>query len=317
MDTNFPTSNIPVQPAQQPFTPQIPSSPIPKFIFIIGGLLILIVGLFGGYYLTKSFSSEKSSVKQLKDIHKITSIQPSSILDPTVNWKTFNNAKFGFILTVPNDWYIYDHTDNVDYPAVILEDKKNSQEPLKIYVEKNVDNLLLNDWLEKNKPLFLKNHTLEKIQIGTINGLRSKNEAIGFESGLKSYTETVYLSYNHFVYGFYFESKNQQTELNSQILSTFKFIDTTYMKTVVGKVEFVPSNADSSLSGYFLVNTVDGFPVSDMSGRGQKITRIPLSFQTDEAKIFIQKNVGKDVTIVGIFTYYSEAPFLEVYNVRN
>lgn len=194
------TTNIPVQPISPP------PKQTHKFKFILGGLVILILfisGLFWGKYLIYT---------------------PIPSIDPTANWKTYKNTRFGFTLKIPNSWYVYDKTWIDDYPSVYIRDEKNSYDPLTIYILKNPDNLTLNDWLEKNKRL---NPSLENINTGTIRGLKDRgNIGVMYETGIKFYTETAYFSNNHFVYFFYFSEKINQlfnSELNNQILSTFRF----------------------------------------------------------------------------------------------
>ncbi len=118
MDPNQPIPNIPTQPIQQPFTPP-PPKPTSKLIFLIGGLVILLIGLSGGFLILKSSSTEKpktnpigkgctqeaklcpdgSSVGrtgpncEFAQCPEIITIQPSPTPDPMANWKTYTNEK--------------------------------------------------------------------------------------------------------------------------------------------------------------------------------------------------------------------------------
>lgn len=148
MDPNQLTPNIPVQPNQQPFTP-LPPKPTPKFIFILGGLIILSIGLFGGYYLTKSSSKPtiKACTKEAKLCSdgsfvgrtgpncefalcpEITITQSSPTPDPIANWIKFSNPNVKFTLNYPPEFKIVYQSDgketNLPNTLLTLENDKS------------------------------------------------------------------------------------------------------------------------------------------------------------------------------------------------
>lgn len=139
MDPNQSTPNIPVQPIQQPFAPQT-SKPTPKFIFIIGGFVILFIGLSVGYILSKSSPSgitksipiDKACTQDAKicpdgssvgrtgpncefaPCSQVATISSSvtpnfsteSSQSATANWKTYNIPQLNLIFKYPVDWFV-------------------------------------------------------------------------------------------------------------------------------------------------------------------------------------------------------------------
>lgn len=112
--------------ASSPPNISLPPKPTHKLIFIIGGVIILFTGLFGGYYLVKSANPPKkactmeaklcpdgSSVGrtgpncEFAPCPQITTAQPSPTPNPTANWKTYTDIKSGFSLKYPSDYFIF------------------------------------------------------------------------------------------------------------------------------------------------------------------------------------------------------------------
>lgn len=88
-----------------------------------------------------------------------------------------------------------------------------------------------------------------------------------------------------------------------------------YLNPVKGTIQYLPTPGNPNTYEYNLVNTEQGFPVSDMSGQGNKVTRVPLIIKSEQIKAQVVKDVGKSVTVYGIFSYYSETPVLEVIQI--
>lgn len=136
-----------VQTTNTPIEPIPPPSSKNYLKFIIAGLIILFIGLFGGYYLTKSSSKplEKACTMEAKicpdgssvsrtgpncefipcpevtgiqlsptsSIQELNAIQPipSPISDPTANWKTYNAIQLSLVLKYPYDWFVEENNE--------------------------------------------------------------------------------------------------------------------------------------------------------------------------------------------------------------
>ncbi len=132
MDPNQLTPNIHFEPIQQPFIPPTPKSSN-KLFFVIGGLIIILIGIFGSYYLTKSNSKppvkgcslearicpDGSAVGRTGPNCEFTPC-PQITTTPTptpnlinesspsaiANWKTWINNTYGYEFQYPNNWFI-------------------------------------------------------------------------------------------------------------------------------------------------------------------------------------------------------------------
>lgn len=114
--------NTPNQPINPPITPIQPvSKPVNNkkgFLPIIFGLLLLLVLAGGGvYYLGKqnnNRTNQSSNITTQPTQAPISTIPTKiTIPDPTVNWKTYTNKKYGIEFKYPPELQLQENVDNV------------------------------------------------------------------------------------------------------------------------------------------------------------------------------------------------------------
>ncbi|MBI3379331.1 hypothetical protein HY029_01090 [Candidatus Gottesmanbacteria bacterium] len=258
MDPDQLTPNIPVKPPLQPFTSPPPRS-TPKSIFILGGLLILIAGLFGGYYLTKSSTSEKpksqltgkactqeaklcpdgSSVSrtgincEFAPCPQIT-ITSSPTPDLMANWKTYSNSKLNFSAKYPPKWFITEYQAGIgigqnSLGSIALYDSlatqmKSSDKAIFISVAKINKNWSLDQWAKETKETLGLTTKIRDEYIDSIPALRVSGE-FDFPKG-NSKVIYVFTKKNEMGWIIYTIPKSGSPIPEfDQILSTFKFLD--------------------------------------------------------------------------------------------
>lgn len=209
MDPN-PTPNIPVQTTQQPFTSPNPK-PTPKFIFIFGGLIILFIGLFVGYYLTKSSVTEKPISKLPVNTPQITVIQPSPTSDPTANWKIYTNPKTFYpqtIIKYPKDWrYEIERAHGTADIVVIFYNSKNIYSATLIISANN----FLRDFYELQKQYL---GPLERTVVNNLDSYKMRDKF--------NYIEAYYFPKENGYASVELQNAAEKEAFN-QILSTFRF----------------------------------------------------------------------------------------------
>lgn len=232
MDPNKPTSNVPDQPIPQTNT----SKSFPKFIFILGGLVILTVFITGGLFLGKYIYTPKSEVAIQPTVTAIQVITPAvtsttdlsteSSGSATANWKIYENKKYGFSIGYPQDLLA---TENLNLPAefdgleVNFDSNKlysNNQNPKNIYLSVSKTDQDLKTIVNEQKSKIV-GHVVSKINTELtllVSGIKAIK--ITFDLNDNGDRANVFLIKNGFLY-----SISADDKLINQILSTFKFLD--------------------------------------------------------------------------------------------
>jgi hypothetical protein len=102
----------PQQQAPQPSPPQLvdipepkKANPVKKIMMIAFGFLFISALIVGGYYLFTLFTKDdSSSPAQPNQTQESGTSTPIPTVDPTANWKSYTNTKFGFSFRHPADW---------------------------------------------------------------------------------------------------------------------------------------------------------------------------------------------------------------------
>jgi len=90
-------------------------NPKPKFSLILTGILLLALGGVGGFLLGRqSLQPKSTTTTQVTPLPSETPVEervtetPSAIptLDPTAEWKTYENKKYKFSFSYPQSWQI-------------------------------------------------------------------------------------------------------------------------------------------------------------------------------------------------------------------
>lgn len=259
------------------------------------------------------------------------------------NLKTYTNKNLNFLFKYPADYFKFQQESETGiYLAPSAGHGGNGPKFLdsgnvwlEVRIEPNVNVTSYDEFLNaKENQDFYKNAQKVPVGFGFAGGysgdkLTYSYPAVAGDVRIYVYEGLVLKYENSFsksgkIYKITLSAWDQETlrkfeKTFNQIVSSFYFLDVVEsLKTTTGRIEYVSNsgNQPDFNFNYYLINS-DGFPVNDMSGQGQKVTKIPLAIEPDSVnKAQIQKDVGKTVTIKGNFSYYTEAPVLEVYSVK-
>src|SRR5205809_683958 len=99
------------QPEQNKHQPMPYLGPITKPLTIIAALTIAVISGTGGYMLGTRIGKSIAPMQPTRSIPIPTISQPpspspTSTLDPSLNWKTYKNTKYGYSIKYPQDWLI-------------------------------------------------------------------------------------------------------------------------------------------------------------------------------------------------------------------
>ena len=175
----------------------------------------------------------------------ITTVTPTPASNPTVNWQTFINNKYGFSFQYPNNWEVKPSEKGV-YISSIAARRDMPEGGMGMSVE--TTNLKLADFVHRfdskeyvhptsadpsHFQTYDQLNTQERI---TLDGIPATHLVVTTEIGL----DVNYLFFNHnqqnFVIGY-----ADYDPFHKQILSTFKFTDTTsYTCPANGWVDCMP-----------------------------------------------------------------------------
>lgn len=226
------------QPATQP-APS--SSKIPSNIMI--GILLLCIGFTAGLVFDKTtfFANPYINAKPT------TTLTPAPTSDPTANWKTYINTKVGFEMKYPerypqpglpsggpNSSPIY-ATGNEDNTDIIFGTSSLDSIDLDVFPFTGTVDQLKNDATKSPIAISEEKATLIKtIQVGeTTAQWYATTPKIVYPNDTNSGAIRVYFIGNN--HGFILNTtSNHNTEEIDQILSTFKFTDTTSTQQVQG-----------------------------------------------------------------------------------
>lgn len=241
-----PTPSVPV--ASSPPDVPLPPQSNNKFLFLLGGLLILFAAGIGSYYLVKSNSKppQKACTMEAKlcpdgssvgrtgpnceftPCPQITIIQPSPTPDlytessrsATANWKIYTGKHYS--INYPSSWYLSEsdswRSGDLD-PIIKLSPPIKDTQFITIIIANNSTNLTLNEFIQKERGL--DPNTFEQIMIGNQKGLINPNYVSAFDS------EIVIAAYKDKVLEITLtKSPGEKIEkiIFDQILSTFKFL---------------------------------------------------------------------------------------------
>ncbi len=120
MEENIPSQQIPkstqeISQLKEPISPEIikPSKPWLKFVVLLVGILLIGGGLvFAGMEIQKRQTS--------KQITSTPEAIATPTPDPTADWKTYTNDKYGFGFKYPNNWSTYDNTQKANSKTMEL-----------------------------------------------------------------------------------------------------------------------------------------------------------------------------------------------------
>lgn len=220
---------------EEPVLPEVktsaPQEPLPasknwrKVAFSVLGIL-LALGSFSylGYQYAQKQIARAPSTSVPTPLPSITSVKE---YDPTANWRTYTNTKYGFSIKYPLDkgFEINEELQNSIFIAA-----PQSDYGLVISIDKNPEVLNLMDWLRKQdfasiqingKPLKFSDLTITNKTVAEYSGLEVSGP-------IPSY---ILISSQDKKYIFKISGYTLEEKLFNQILSTFKFLDTQTTQT--------------------------------------------------------------------------------------
>jgi len=124
-----------------------------KKIWVVLITFLITVGLVGGggyYYLNSKFNDEKATLnKQISDLNSqidalknpassSSTTSTTATVDPTSDWKTYTNAKYGVSFKYPKTWAIDDDTysaKNIDEMITVNQQNVNFDRGIKLIGE--------------------------------------------------------------------------------------------------------------------------------------------------------------------------------------
>lgn len=211
------------QPIIQP-PPARPVNEIPhpksKFKLILFIVILLIIVGGGAYYL--GAKQNKLIVGNQQTSPTIAPPIPTSTPDPTANWKTYKNEKYGFEVKYPNNYAISTQSGSFVAPNII-----SFKPPAEIMftVDDNPRNLSLSEWVKSDIVIHDLSIKWQSIIVGSVESLKSPIS--GNMDGGVGYSALI--PQKNKVYSLLFSTKapGAEAELKvfDQMLSTFKFTD--------------------------------------------------------------------------------------------
>lgn len=256
------SSDSTVQPTSSPPDILPPPKPVNILIFIFGGLIILSIGLFGGYYLIKSTSTppQKACTMEAKlcpDGSSISRTDPNCEFAPClpirttsspipdlytkasrstmVDWKTYRNDELEYSFSYPSNWRldivnpakIYILGNSAKIEIIITSEKQRKLYP------RGPDIMLPCQGVEsihqtKNMNIggFTANYSL-----GNLGCWEQHNKIrifINRNDGPPNYRDNItvisYAEYNYDKKNWLQVNEWRESQFFDQILSTFKFL---------------------------------------------------------------------------------------------
>jgi hypothetical protein len=226
-----------------------PVNPKPKFSLsaIIGIIIFLLLagGAAAGYVYREPLMKLVINPTPTPTI----SISPTPSPDPTADWQTFTNTPYGYSIKYPKDFVAQPPIPSNGRDIDIILPKKKGLTHVFISLTDNTNNLTAGAWLNEQQGL----HT-PGVEV-VINGIPGVKTTIAGATG----TNIDYLlSKNKWIYDLELDSLGDPNGIITleQILSTFKFADSTTVDTSNWKtysykgVSFMyPSNWGVHLNG--------------------------------------------------------------------
>lgn len=231
---------IPVNPpASQPVNTPSSNKPVLIVLLVVG---LVVLSSLATYFILKSQSKPQAPVSSPSTIQP-SSTQPSTVIpspsspvDPTAGWKTYEDKAAGVSFKYPSDWYakalsgtfsvflenrpfeIASATEFLTSIQVGFNEAVNTVTNKKFIQEKTLE-----EGLERYKQLYDQNSV--KIENTTVGGKRAaqiSGELVGMFQGEYAENTLVQLD-NKLLHVFLAPNKKEFKNIYDQILSTFKF----------------------------------------------------------------------------------------------
>ena len=206
-----------------------------------------------------NFHKPKNTVVQTQ----APTLIPTKVVDPTADWKTYNSVEFGFSINYPEDLLVKNFINDQYNRTVSFV---GSGVNLSISLRKSDSNFNLDKYYFMDSPitrtttLFGQKANVYEMPNGYCDGPGCSQPYIA-----------VVTEHNGDIYSLSFSGDSKLSSLESQILSTFKFIDESF--------SIVDTNPKFMLSG-------DNVYKGDLSS-------ISFTFNQDiDQKTLVQKNIG-------------------------
>lgn len=185
-------------------------------------LILLVVVLVAGYFAFQYYRLKNQTIASLPPVN-LPVVSPTALADPTADWQTYTNKIYNYEFKYPDNWYIIPNKDNS------VDAGPNSLESLQalgghgggvdnpIFIVYSNQNAITDSADGTEKVLSQKN-----IDVSGIPAISYKvSGSVGFEEA------TIVLIKSKKLEIIYYDKPFQQyQDTFDQILSTFKFTDT-------------------------------------------------------------------------------------------
>lgn len=180
------------------------SKPQSKFLLPLFAVLLLGMGLVGGYYISQNTSRNLV-------------YPPSQIPQPTqavnANVKTYQNITFNYSLKIPDDWEAFRQTG--DDTVISIRPTNSKEIPITVNAQSNTKNLTVDEWINNQ---FGGSYPRQKKIINNIEWIIVSNTISPYPS-LNHYTSS-----NTTIYELNVSTlKKEYTSVFDAILDSFQF----------------------------------------------------------------------------------------------